>query len=1089
MDAEPILKKSSARSMLPTVVLILSAMVAAAYQAAPQTIGEQARRWLLQRLQAHYPGTEITLGKGTFLNGIGIVFDDLKIRVPGSEQTGWRELLRVEHILVETDFNLQQAMEEQKPFTAKRTRIIGAVLNVWPEQEGWSAQRLWPLPEMGPVCPHLEVQRARVRLYAASSDTKSRPLEFDNLKLAVNSIEASSIAPAKKLITLRAGGEYAQTITVDGLLSGQTFAAMGQIRGLRISETLAQRIPQLPPSWLPHLSGLALNSDLQFNVRRDVNKWDYEVQWNCHEGRLAHPLLPSALESLQASVLLKPDKIEIQHASGRFGDAPWTVSGAVHGCQPDSDLHLRIKANDFVVTNKIATLLPEPLQRSFDRIRPQGMVNFDSRVERRANRWTADAVFDLCGVDVCVDKFPYPITQLTGKINYRNRQAWSEQLVGRIASQGISIGFLKSEPDSGQPTWVKAAMDGPIPIDSQLIDCLTARGEDLSKLERFVRLLAPRGNVQLTSGLWQTSSTGEKSNEVDLKISGGSLRYAEFPYPLYDVSGTVSSRNDTVHLKHFVAVNGDNATISCEGKFENLTKRSPRSIEGDWRVGLHFQAREIPLDETLRAALPESSRQTWDGLAPNGVLDFLDVHVSHAQEYRQPLLLIAAKQSPRQSIDRHTVSLRPTLLPYRLDVMEGAVTFDGYQVIVDSIDARHDATRLAADGSCIKLNNGQWQLNLNILSGSRLHPDSELISSLPPQVRGAFQRLQLRGPLSIRGSSAFLLPDDNHPEPVVDWGLSIQLEGNRIGDVGPVHDLRGEIEIKGHRDGAGVIADGTVNIDSMHVHNQQVTSIVGPFALRDDRLLMGETISLLGEPPAEGAKFDVHEPIKGSLFGGTATISGEMLLSNGTFDVMMAMQNGDLATLLADLGESHATVGGKSTVGNLEGRVRLEGTMGAVHLLKGSGSGKLSNANLYQLPILIQLFNLVSVKPSEAIAFTNGEVRFNVYGDEITFNQILLWGDIIALDGSGTLSRSREVDLSFSTRVSPQNGWSELVRPFGEANYTLWTINVKGPVSDPQIERKTLDTLERMFPGIATPQRPVGPIRSRLSEARDRLSR
>ncbi len=859
--------------------------------------------------------------------------------------------------------------------------------------------------------------------------------------------------------------------------------------GLRFDQAVVGRIPKLPSAFAPYLSGLSLNSDLQFTLQRDTKGLDYAIQWNCHDGRLSHPQLPSALDSLKAVVFFKPDRIDIQQAQGRFGDAPFVFSGAVFGYSPNSDVQMRLQANHFLVNEKVAAVLPDKLRLSFDRIRPNGLIDFDSRLERKSGRWAADAVIDLRGVDACVDKFPYPVSQLSGKIHYRNQQAWSEKLTGRMATQGITISFLKSEPISGQPTWVRAAMDGPIPIDSQLISCLTARGEELSKLERFVRLLSPRGNVHLTSGFWQTSATGEKTNEVDLKISGGSLRYAEFPYPLYEVTGQILSRNETVELSRFLAKNGDNATISCEGKFENLSKRIPRSIEGDWRVGLHFQAREIPLDETLRAALSESSRQTWDALAPNGVLDFLDVHVSHAQEYRQPLLLIAAKQYPRQEIDRHTVSLRPTLLPYRLDVMEGAVTFDGYQVIVDSIDARHDATRLAADGSCVKLDNGQWQLNLNILSGSRLHPDSELISSLPPQVRGAFQRLQLRGPLSIRGSSAFLLPDETHPEPVVDWGLSVQLEGNRIGEVGPVHDLRGEIEVKGHRDGSGVIADGVVNIDSMHVQNQQVTSIVGPFALRDDRLLMGETISLLGESPQPGAKHDVHQPIQGNLFGGTASISGEVLLSNGTFDVMMAIRDGDLATLLADLGESQGTAGGKATVGNLEGRVRLEGTMGAVHLLKGNGSGKLTNANLYQLPILIQLFNLVSVKPSEAIAFTDGEVRFNVYGDELTFNQIMLWGDIIALEGGGTLNRNREVDLSFSTKVSPQNGWSEIVRPFGEARYTLWTINVKGPLSDPQIERKTLDTLERMFPGIAAPERPVGPIRSRLTEARERLSR
>ena len=150
--------------------------------------------------------------------------------------------------------------------------------------------------------------------------------------------------------------------------------------------------------------------------------------------------------------------------------------------------------------------------------------------------------------------------------------------------------------------------------------------------------------------------------------------------------------------------------------------------------------------------------------------------------------------------------------------------------------------------------------------------------------------------------------------------------------------------------------------------------------------------------------------------------------------------------------------------------MRLEGTVGASHLLKGSGSGKLSDANLYQLPILVQFFGKLRIKPSEAVAFTDGEVRFSIYGDNMTFNQMQLWGDLIALHGSGTLNRTKEVDLTFNTRVSPQNIWSEITRPFGENQFTLWTISVKGPIADPVIERRALntvnETLERLFGNV-----------------------
>lgn len=91
------------------------------------------------------------------------------------------------------------------------------------------------------------------------------------------------------------------------------------------------------------------------------------------------------------------------------------------------------------------------------------------------------------------------------------------------------------------------------------------------------------------------------------------------------------------------------------------------------------------------------------------------------------------------------------------------------------------------------------------------------------------------------------------------------------------------------------------------------------------------------------------------------------------------------------------------------------------------------------------------------------------------------------------MNRTKEVDLTFNTRVSPQNAWSQFTRPFGDSQYTLWTIDVKGPISEPVIERRSLhavnETLERLFPGIADPLPTSRPLATRLGKLRDRLTK
>ena len=446
------------------------------------------------------------------------------------------------------------------------------------------------------------------------------------------------------------------------------------------------------------------------------------------------------------------------------------------------------------------------------------------------------------------------------------------------------------------------------------------------------------------------------------------------------------------------------------------------------------------------------------------MLDNLNVTVvRHGSD--EPLKLdILAEQQETSQVTNRSLSLRPRTLPYRLDVTGGAVHFDGAKITIRSLKGRHNASHLSADGQCVKQPGGRWKLSLDLHSGSRLVPDAELIEALPDELQEAMRRLQLRGPVSLRGSTDILLSNAEHPEPSIDWDLALQLEGNRIGDVGPVHALRGELSVQGRRDARVLEADGDVRIDSMHVHDLQIMNIRGPFAIRDDRLRLGRFGRR--EETTGGESAASRGPIRGRMFNGTIDLGGTVELSSGDFEVALALRDASVPTLLADLGH-----GDSEMTGTLSGRTRLEGKLGARSLLSGNGDARIAGANLYKLPLLVQILNQLRITPTEDVAFTDGDFEFRIDDDQIHFSQLQLWGDLVALHGFGTLNRRREVDLTFNTMVSPHNSFTRLIRPLRDTRYTLWTIDVQGPLDDPTIQRRALDnvgqTLERLFPGIA----------------------
>jgi len=1131
------------------------------YFLAPQTVGEQIRRELVTQLRAHYPHLDVRIGSGRIGTNGTLTLQGIELRtVP--QRFGQKSLpvLQVGRLEVLGRLELDRLREGKPPIRPNKVIASDVVADLWQGADGrWSAEWLWPPLRMDDEYLRIEIRSGRLRVHR-DDRMEQRPLEIDQIDAVLDLLgspptpDASSVAdgsadPRGETTTrvssrdgeersfefrfeVQAAAPFIDSVTLAGDVSGGRLRVTGQANGVRMDPVVAARLPRgLAERW-PDLHRVSLLADLRYEFEGSLGSsktllgdplrglgiestaeqakgdWRFSVDGLVRDGRLEHEWLPQPLERLRGQFALHPGGIDILNASARLGDAELRLSATADSWSSQADWRGKLQADGLLINAALAEKMPGRVGTVWQDLRPQGQLDVDVDWERRAGRWSSWGATRLLGVDVEWADFPYPIAQLTGTVEFDETGARSDGLVGRIGGRSLNVAFDHKEGAASPSNWLELACDGPVTIDASLIAALTERDQPESSLERFVRSLSPGGQIHLAAARWDRDAAGNKRQSIDLKVSGGTLRYEGFPYPLYGVRGQILVQNEITRLIGFQAGNSDNAKILCEGYFLDAAARSegpapansalaervlatPPSAAvttpnlanavgyGDgWRLALRFQARDLPLDEALRAALTPDSRTIWDNLSPTGVLDQAEVTVEHAEAWDEPRILISARQAAKPAIDNRTISLRPVDIPYRIDLVEGAMRYDGDMVWIDSLDGRHDSTRISATGRCQRNESGRWRMDLNILSGSRLHPDTELIGSLPAQVRGGFQRLQLRGPLSARGRVGVWLPDAQYLDPAFDWDMVLQLEGNRIGDVGPVRDLRGEITMRGSQDASSAYAEGLVSIDSMHIGSQQITTIRGPYVIRNGLLLLGDAIPPPDNSPrssggSAGANWMTTRgrPLFGKVYGGTASLSGEVLLNDGSFDVLVAIADADVRTLLRELGQADSSV-----VGKAEGQVRLEGVVGASHLLKGAGSAKLSQANLYQLPFLISVFNLLRVKPSEAVAFTDGTARFSVYGNQVTFNELKLWGDLIALDGSGTMSRSQEVNLSFNTKVSPHNAWSYVTSPFGQDRYTLWTINVSGSLANPQIDRIGMEavggTLEKLLPGIAAPNAP-----------------
>jgi hypothetical protein len=1058
---------------LLTAALMLLGASLILYTLAPQTVGETARRHLLSRLANHYPNHVVSIGRGNFDPHVGLIFEDIRISKPRIDSLLGRAdgMIHIERLTLVSVLQAEKLLDQQIPLQTQRVVIEGIRANTWLDDQGrLSIAELWPLPSFGPTVPRVELFDTKLRLIDPA--TNSRPIDFELASMRIDNRDQDDGTIAMEIMA-QGAADFADDLKIRIDHNARTTDVQAKITHAQLSRGLIDRLPTRWSQLAEHARDLQCACDVGLVLRRDAGgQVNYKVKTTVHQGRFNHPQLPLPVSDLRGVFVLDPRGVTINASHGVFGDAVLRAAGRIDGLQWPCDVDLQVSADGLLLDSRLAAALPANVQAAWNKLQPHGQVNLvDTRLRSQQGQWDIRASVDCVAVDVRYEKFPYPLETLVGRIEVAGGIASSQGLSGRIGDSRLQCAFRTPiQASASQEKSFVIRTDGPITIDNEALSALTPRGSPITKQEMFVRSLRPRGAIKLDSAVVVTDAAGRLQRSIVLEVVDGHVNYEKFAYPLGNITGKIEITDDLVQLFGLRASNANSGVVTCEGHFRIPTKGDPpiadRAATGNPGPGLalNFVATDVPMDQSLRSSLPESSRHAWDSISPSGLLDQLTVQVTQQDIDQELKLDIEARQFESEQITNRTLSLRPITLPYRLDVNGGSVQFDGSRVSIRALKGRHDASTLSADGQCVRNADGRWELSLDLHSGSRLHPDAELIAAMPDQLREAMRRLQLRGPVSVRGTTRIQLPDGAHPTPDIAWNLGLQLEGNRIGDVGPVHSLRGEIEVQGVQDVNGPRAVGQVRLDSMHVHDLQITNVVGPFSVIGDRLDIGSE-SRLNFHTADKSEF-ATVPVAGKLFDGTIAMNGHCVLSTGNFLVDLTVRDGRVPTALAEFGN-----GNHGLTGTFQGQTRLQGTLGNMDLLNGSGTAQLSGANLYQLPLIVQVLNLLRITPTEDVAFTDGQVEFVLDGQMMTFNDLQLWGDLVTLQGGGTLHRMREVDLTFNTRVSPQNGFTQIIRPLRSNRYTLWTVDVRGPWHALQIERRALDgvgeTLERLFPAMA----------------------
>jgi len=396
-----------------------------------------------------------------------------------------------------------------------------------------------------------------------------------------------------------------------------------------------------------------------------------------------------------------------------------------------------------------------------------------------------------------------------------------------------------------------------------------------------------------------------------------------------------------------------------------------------------------------------------------------------------------------------TVSVEPTHFPYRLEKLRGDFVFSDGRATLDRVRAEHGPVVFAARGSCDLRADGGWTLHFDHLDIDRLRADRDLVQALPGRLRKIVTDLRVEGPVNVRGS--FELASRGIPGAplAAGWNVRFDTQETSITLGMRLDHVNGSVSMQGNFNGQQFTCQGEVKADSVMFRDVQFTEVMGPFWLDDGQLLVGFWADRLRQAQPE-------RRMTARLYGGTLVSDGWVNFAQPTrYNFQSTLSSASLARVTQE-----AIPGRQPMTGDVAATVELRGKGSSLNDLAGRGTVQLRNADIYQLPAMVSLLKLLSVRLPDTTAFTKSDIDFYIQAEHLYFDRIDFSGDVISLLGKGEMNFNRQVRLTFHAMVGPNERRMPVVRELlGGASQQIMLIHAEGPLGSPSLRREA-------FPGV-----------------------
>ncbi len=545
-----------------------------------------------------------------------------------------------------------------------------------------------------------------------------------------------------------------------------------------VAPTVAERFaPALAPYVGKFTATAAVKADLNYTPGADP-PLRHDIRVEVKDGRLEHADLPWPIEQIAVKVRSLDGRLTVEEATAKVGSARLQATLEVRDHGPDEPITAgpsadalaqlegrlqRIEAtvSGVALTDQLFTRLGDVGAAARRQFEPKGAIDLNYKFTREAAGWKREIEVRPKAVSARYEKFPYPVSDISGWVKRTITQSGREDtvvdLVGTAAGQRVTVkGRLHGH---GPDPAINLRIAGTnIPIDDAIIAAFPDDYPDI------IRKFRATGRADFVAEIVQKEGINLCENEFRVDIREGTLNYTAFPYHLDKVKGRVIVRvtasdakrpvrpgdmspppdRDEIILDGFTGRH-DGAAVWLHG--------SKRPIPGsrDRKLVLHVGGNACPVDSDLKTALSGMKLDPiWETFSPRGKLTFAaDVEIiDRAAAPDQP-----DEEAPfdpvkdlRLTYNFYGPTVTPAFFPYELSNLSGWLEYRDGRIELAHFAGQHGESRVKLSAGEVRFYpDGVVWANLGGLNVKPLIADETLLGALPGKLRSAVEQLKLKG--------------------------------------------------------------------------------------------------------------------------------------------------------------------------------------------------------------------------------------------------------------------------------------------------------------------------------------------------------